>query len=125
MWGTEPELLVILDPPDCDGPPVALTEFGRVTSALPPRLALLAAPPSRAAEVGARAGVLGVFVDEVPPALRETLSPAEAVFVDGWLARHQVKDRPAEGRRWDAPDVSPPDPPPLDPPPLDPPSPDA
>ncbi|EIV93157.1 hypothetical protein [Frankia sp. QA3] len=119
MWGTEPELLVVLEHPDRTAGPLAmLAELGRVTSALPPRLALLAVPASRAAEVGARAGVRGVFVDGVPPALRETLSPAEALFVDGWLARLSDKDRPAEGRPWDAPGASPPDPPPPDPPPA-------
>ncbi|WP_261561944.1 hypothetical protein, partial [Frankia tisae] len=104
MWGTEPELLVVLEQPSrTEGPPAALAalaEFGRVTSALPPRLALLAVPASRAAEVGAGAGVRGVFVDEVPAALRETLSPAEVLFVDGWLARRSTKDRPADGRPW-------------------------
>ncbi len=113
MWGTEPELLVVLEGAGrADGPLAALAEFGPVTSQLPPRLALLAVPASRAAELGACAGVRGVFVDGVPPALRETLSPAEALFVDGWLARRSAKDRPAEGLPWDAPGASPPDPPP-------------
>ncbi|WP_163552751.1 hypothetical protein [Candidatus Frankia alpina] len=113
MWGTERELLVVLEHPGrAEGPLAALAEFGRVTSALPPRLALLAVPASRAAEVGAGAGVRGVFVDGVPSALRETLSPAEVLFVDGWLARRSDKDRPAQGRPWDAPGTFPPDPPP-------------
>ncbi|WP_261575454.1 hypothetical protein, partial [Frankia gtarii] len=104
MWGTEPELLVVLEHPGrAEGPLATLAEFGPVTSTLPPRLALLAVPASRAAEVGAHTGVRGVFVDGVPPALRETLSPAEALFVDGWLARRSIKDRPADGRPWDAP----------------------
>jgi hypothetical protein len=119
VWGTEPELLVVLEgagrtegPSAASAALAALAAFGRVTSALPPRLALLAVPASRAAELGACAGVGGVFVDGVPPALRETLSPGEALFVDGWLARRGVKDRPAEGLPWDAPGASPPDPPP-------------
>jgi hypothetical protein len=87
-----------------------LAGFGQVTSALPPRLVLLAAPAGRAEELAALPGVLDVFVDAVPPGLRETLSPAENLFVDGWLARMSGKSRgPGDERPWDAPGFSPPD----------------
>ncbi|MCK9876027.1 hypothetical protein MXD59_09605 [Frankia sp. Ag45/Mut15] len=140
MWGTEPELLVILDLSDdpgsaapaeetCEGEagpgPVsgrpggpggrgdadpAVGGFGQVTSTFPPRLVLLAAPTSRAQEVAALPGVRAVCVDAVPADLRAALSPAESLFVDGWLARHAEKSRgPSDGRPWDAPGHTPPD----------------
>ncbi|SNQ46520.1 conserved hypothetical protein [Frankia canadensis] len=124
MWGTEPELLVVLDDPagePCgdgtrpDAGRDALAGVGRVTSAMPPRLVLLAGVPAeRAGEVAALPGVRGAFAGDVPAALREALSPAESLFVDGWLARRHGKDRgPGEGLPWDAPGFSPPDPPPA------------
>ncbi|MCK9922390.1 hypothetical protein MXD61_10960 [Frankia sp. AgPm24] len=120
MWGTEPELLVILaasDDPSPDGPPdgtcagdAGVGGFGQVTSRFPPRLVLLAAPPSRAGEVAALPGVRAVCVDAVSADLRAALSPAESLFVDGWLARHVDKPRgPSDGESWDAPGRTPPD----------------
>ena len=63
--------------------------------------------------------LVGVFTEAPPPGLRETLEPAERLFVDAWLARGRPKPpRPGEGRPWDAgggpgePPRLPPDPPP-------------
>ncbi|ETA03055.1 hypothetical protein ThrDRAFT_01494 [Frankia casuarinae] len=120
MWETEPELLVVFHRPDRGfstgtgvDPLAELAVLGTVTSALRPRLALVALPPSRAPEVAALPGVCGVFIDQVPPALRETLTAAESLFVDGWLARRGAKRRdPAGGEPWDTPGYLPPDRPP-------------
>jgi hypothetical protein len=116
VWGTEPELLVVLDDPPAEpceggGRPDVLVGVGRVTSVLAPRLVLLAGvPAARAGEVAALPGVRAVCVDGVPPGLRETLSPAENLFVDGWLARGGPKGRgPGDGLPWDTPGWSPPD----------------
>ncbi|MCL9757938.1 hypothetical protein MXD95_001475 [Frankia sp. AiPa1] len=127
VWGTEPELLVVLTQPgdpSPDVPPDAadsrrdrgagvrdVATFGRITSTLPPRLVLLAAPASRARELAALPGVRAVCVDDVPWALRAVLDPAETIFVDGWLARHTDKSRgESDGIPWDAPGFQPPDP---------------
>jgi hypothetical protein len=112
----EPELLVVIDPavagPVGTAAAAALRRFGPVTGVLPPRLALVASQPDRAGEIAGLPGVVGVFAGPVPPALRETFTPGEELFVDGWLARVAGKPlpRPGEGEPWDSPDRLPPDP---------------
>lgn len=130
-----PELLVILvtAPPGGGAPDpapalAALAEIAPVSGFLPPRLALLAAARDRAAQAAAQAaalpGVLAVFgalappaVPSPPPALVETLTDAERLFVDAWLARRAVgyppPPRPGEGESWNSPPRRPPDPPPA------------
>jgi hypothetical protein len=114
----EPELLVVVEPAEAGSVGAvagALRRFAPVTAVLEPRLALLAGPPGLAARIAALPWVVGAFADRVPPALQETFSPAERIFVDGWLARVAGKPgRPGEGEPWDTPGRLPPDRPPGD-----------
>lgn len=51
----------------------------------------------------------GESADDLP----EGLSPAESVFVKGWMQRaKKAEPRPGEGKDWDAPGFLPPDSPP-------------
>jgi hypothetical protein len=120
---SEPEILVVLETA-CDGLPppdagAALRAFGPLTGRLRPRLALLDAPPERAADVARLSGVAGAFTADPPPALRDTFTAAEALFVDAWLARHADEPPPpGDGLPWDSPGRLPPDLPPTSRPPL-------
>ncbi len=86
-----------------------LRGLARVTAILPPRLALVVAPPDGTDALAHLPGVVGVFTHTVPAGLRETLSATENLFVDAWLARLAGKHRSGEGLPWDTPDRLPPD----------------
>ncbi|WP_322780074.1 hypothetical protein [Frankia sp. Cas4] len=88
----------------------ALRGLVRVTAILPPRLALVVAPPDGTDALARLPGVVGVFTHTVPAGLRETLTATENLFVDAWLARVAGKHRSGEGLPWDAPGRLPPDP---------------
>jgi hypothetical protein len=119
---SEPEILVVLET-DCDGSPppdadAVLGAFGPLTGRLRPRLVLLDAPPERAADVARLPGVAGAFAADPPPALRDTFTVAETLFVDAWLARHADEPPPpGDGLPWDSPGRLPPDLPPTPRPP--------
>ncbi|WP_018635052.1 hypothetical protein [Parafrankia elaeagni] len=105
-WGPPHELLVVLDG-DTTVASAALervTGWGRVTSRLEPRLALVLLPAERVGDARGVPGVAGVFEEEVPAALLGTLRPEEQLFVGGWQARGRPKpSRRRDGEPWDAP----------------------
>jgi hypothetical protein len=102
------EILVVVTDPDgyrtaVDG----WRRIARVTQELPPWLAL--------ADIGDQApDVPGTrwYTGAVPPDVLLRMAPQARLFVAAWLDRRQPKDRPGDGRSWDAPGLVPPDRPP-------------
>jgi hypothetical protein len=101
------DILVLIDR-DRDSRAVldALRRVAQVTQILEPRLALVAG------EVPVDVTGATAYVDDVPDAVLDTLSPVERLFVSAWRSRRSGKSRPSEGLPWDAPGHLPPDPPP-------------
>lgn len=105
----EPEVLVVLHPATASDSLATLKSRYRVTSVLPPRLAVLSAGANVEA-VSSLPGVEAVLTqssDQLPPSLNEP----ERLFVSAWRARLQAdrKTRVGDGLAWDSPGFSPPD----------------
>lgn len=108
-----PERLVLLSAQDAPKELAALQERYRVSSVLPPKLAVMDLDDSEAEAVRHRAGIEALIsgpAESLPASLNDT----EQLFAHAWLLRQQTtgKQRPGDGLAWDAEGFSPPDLPP-------------
>jgi hypothetical protein len=103
-----PEVLVIFDADEYEAGIAKLRASVAVTQAMPPRLALLAAPPSWERE-SLPQGVAFNVDENIPDSLLDGFTQSERVFIQAWKERRHLKRRPGDKLAWDAPGYSPPD----------------
>jgi len=108
MGEPTPEVLVILDEDTGEAGIAKLRARAAVTQVMPPRLVLLAAPPSGKLESLPQAETFTVDED-IPDSLLQGLTGSEQLFVQAWKQRRHHKTRPGDKLAWDAPGYSPPD----------------
>lgn len=105
-----PDRLVVLSAQNAPDELADLQQRYRVSSVLPPHLAVVDLDDSEAQAVRRRAGIQAVIshpAESIPGSLTET----EQLFIQAWQQRQQMsnKQRPGDGLAWDAEGFSPPD----------------
>lgn len=107
-----PECLVLLSGQDAPAELAELQARYRVTSLLPPHLAVVDLDDRQAALLGGRPHVQ--VLSDPTQALPASLGDTEQLFAQAWQQRLRMTDkrRPGDGLAWDAPGFTPPDPPP-------------
>jgi hypothetical protein len=105
-----PERLVVLSAQNAPNELADIQKRYRVSSVLPPNLAVVDLDDSEAEVVRSRAGIQ-VMISDPAESIPGSLNETEQLFIRAWQKRLQMKNkqRPGEGQAWDAEGFLPPD----------------